>query len=304
MIRLLVLTILLFVVAWSGAATGLNPEQVGCSRCDVPPLVTCPAGHDWTVTIRDTSGAPIPDMRVWLVFNAYRDSLVGQFQEWGHTPIPDSLWHVGIGSFALCMGDTVASASVVYREETDSLGMATFNVRSGGCFPFTGYGLLVGGQVGIDAEPTWIVLDGSVLSFDSVDEDGNMATESDYNPEACEVALSDAIWFTPYIRQACTDTMPCYSVCADFDRDGEIGLADAILFTPHIRGAHSAARYPVNGPWEVASATAPPSQPMGLASFSFSPALLSPPDTVTVQPDHELREVRRWWPDKVIRRKK
>jgi hypothetical protein len=295
-----------------------NPYQQCCWHCDIPPLVTCPAGDiPWTVTVMDSDSVAVAGVRVDLFLWARRYSVIrgthllnGTFVPW-----PDSLWIVANGPSALCR-DTIPDLDR-YMAYSDSAGRATFRIKAGGSVVGGGYSLW------IDTDNQVIHM-GPILSVDMVDEFGRVAGDSLYAPATCVVGLSDLTFLTPQFKGAPRDGywendstyIPAdsiYTPLADFIRDeprSRIMLSDVTFWTPHLQGAHSsgngqasASTVPV-----FAMTSTPAFAPVMAVPDSLGMTMLpvaAPPDTLgeslTIDvPDVTIRQKRKWLPDKVV----
>jgi hypothetical protein len=165
------------------------------------------------------SGGPINASRVEIRFNIPGDTLLCWCSV---TPDP---------------GPVPATHS--FFANTTIAGVATFNIRAGGCIQ---YGLAaIPGASDIAGE---IFADGvkmqefGTVSPDAVDNSGRLptTTASLWDPAGtCATGLADAVQHTTPLSTA------TYDWCTDINCDNACGVADAVILTPFLAGAASCA---------------------------------------------------------------
>jgi hypothetical protein len=125
---------------------------------------------------------------------------------------------------------------------TNGSGVATFNLRAGGCIELGNIPDAFG-PIDYVAE---VFADGvkmaecGVVSPDVVDGNGKKATDvpTNWDPNgSCAVGVGDAVFHTTPIAGG----PAAYDYCTDIDGDGVAGGIDAIILTPFLAGSTSCA---------------------------------------------------------------
>jgi hypothetical protein len=215
-LRALLRVVVLSGLSATSAGAG-EPAQPICSPLDlstVPPcLAVSPNGSvAYTVTIV-CPGGPVRGALVEVRFTAVGDTLTCWcFDEPGPRP------HV-------------------FSQSTNSLGVAEFHIRGGGCVeahdPAT---------PGLEDFVAEIFADGvktaelGLVSPDIVDAMGRRAvdTPNGWDPAGtCGSGLADAVAFTPSIAAS------QYDWCADINCDDAVTISDAVTLTPFLSGSIS-----------------------------------------------------------------
>lgn len=202
---------------------GVLVASLAIANVPVPELSTVkncvpisPNGNiQYQLTVRGTGGA-INASRVNMLFNIVGDSLVC----WCNT----SPW--------------VAGQPHSFFTNTNASGIATFNLRGGGCIE---YGLTAipgprdfAGEIFADFVK---LQEFGMVSPDAADVAGKLSTDTGgWNPGAsCATGLSDAVKHTTPLSNA------TYAWCTDINCDKAVSLADGLILTPYLAQALSCA---------------------------------------------------------------
>ncbi len=186
-----VITLLLALGLLSASVSGAGVPDPNLST--VPNVTSAPGGGLlYNVTIVGSSG-PIDSANVTLVWSS-------------------------VGDTAACWCPTQLHPSI--SSTTNASGVATFNVKGGGCLnPAT-----ISGGIAVSVYVNSIKLkEVGQVSPDVVSTSAG----------PCVVGLSDAVDFTPPLATA------VYSFCYDLNSDLQVGLADATILTPFAAGGAS-----------------------------------------------------------------
>jgi hypothetical protein len=172
----------------------------------------------YSVTIVGTAG-PINASRVEIRFNIPGDTLVC----WCNV-VPDP---------------GLAPITHSFFANTNASGIATFNLRGGGCIE-RGLAAIPGaadyaGEIFADGVK---MVEFGTVSPDAVDGAGRLPTNTPalWDPAGtCAVGLSDAVQHTTPLSTA------VYEWCTDINCDNACGVADAVILTPFLASAASCA---------------------------------------------------------------
>jgi hypothetical protein len=200
---------------WAMPIAAREPAQGSCHPHDlssVPPCLTISADGSLTyqVSIICQNG-PVVGSLVEVRFNSVGDTL--------------TCW---------CFDDP-GPRPHFYQAATNSLGVAEFRIRGGGCVELEDPAI-----PGVRKHVAEVYADGvkmqelGLVSPDIVDANGRRAVDAPngWDPAGtCGSGLADAVAFTPSIASS------EYDWCADMNCDDAVTISDAVTLTPYLSGS-------------------------------------------------------------------